>query len=419
MAPEQAAGKVREVGLTADIYALGAILYELLTGRPPFKAATAWDTVVQVLRDDPVPPRLLSPKVGRDPETICLKCLRKDPARRYGHAGELAGDLERFLDGRPILARPAGRAERLWRWCCRHPGQAAGAGVSVLALLLVFAVVLGFNRQLRRQLHRTEAAEQGLRTALTRQVAERLDSDLRQLAAVPHVMAAALGQRSDWRENQLAAWAREVLESDPRLYGVCTAFEPDAFAPGRKDYALYTCRKGQGFETKLLPAKYRYHQSSWYTRPRDERQALWSEPFFDAGGSDIPMVTYSVPLYRDNKFAGVVTADLSMEYFKVLRRWLDELDPGRGAYGFVVSPSGTFISHPNPAFQLPRKISEVTEFQEDDGLRELAGRLHRHESGRVRAVDPHTGKLSSFLFAPVPSAGWSAVTVIKEGPTTD
>jgi serine/threonine protein kinase len=134
MAPEQA-GESKDVGPAADIYALGAVLYELLTGRPPFKAATDLDTVLQVVSDDPVPPTRLQPKTPIDLETICLKCLAKEPARRYSAAEDLGEDLRRFRAGEPIAARPVSRLERGWRWCSRNRGVATLAAALLLALV--------------------------------------------------------------------------------------------------------------------------------------------------------------------------------------------------------------------------------------------------------------------------------------------
>ncbi len=137
MAPEQAQGKT---GPSADIYALGAILYELLTGRPPFRSETAAETVLQVIYQEPLPPSHLNLKTPRDLETICLKCLHKDPQRRYATAAALADDLRRFQRGEPIAARPAGLPSRLGKWARRRPTHAAMIAGS---LLLVVALVVG------------------------------------------------------------------------------------------------------------------------------------------------------------------------------------------------------------------------------------------------------------------------------------
>jgi formylglycine-generating enzyme required for sulfatase activity len=134
MAPEQAAGKVRDTGPAADVYALGALLYECLAGRPPF-AGPEHVVLASVLHDEPAVPSRLGVKVPRDLETICLKCLGKEPARRYASAEELANDLRRFQAGEPIRARPVGAAERAVKWARRRPALAALLGVVLLALV--------------------------------------------------------------------------------------------------------------------------------------------------------------------------------------------------------------------------------------------------------------------------------------------
>jgi serine/threonine protein kinase/Flp pilus assembly protein TadD len=152
MAPEQAGGKNKEIGPAVDIYSLGAILYELLVGRPPFKAGSPIDTVRQVIEQEPVPPRQLEPRVPPDLETICLKCLEKDPLRRFGTAGDLAEDLRRFLEGEPILARPTPTWERAWKWGKRRPYAVAIMGLTAAILVGAGLFIVWHNVSLRGQL---------------------------------------------------------------------------------------------------------------------------------------------------------------------------------------------------------------------------------------------------------------------------
>jgi WD40 repeat protein/tRNA A-37 threonylcarbamoyl transferase component Bud32 len=149
MAPEQAAGQGKRLTTAADVYGLGAVLYALLTGRPPFKAETLLDTLRQVREEEPTPPTRLRPEVPRDLETICLKCLRKRPDERYGSAEEVGRELDRFLAGEPILGRRAAAWERAARWVRRHPAAAATAGVCLAAVIALLGNWIYFTHQLQ------------------------------------------------------------------------------------------------------------------------------------------------------------------------------------------------------------------------------------------------------------------------------
>jgi eukaryotic-like serine/threonine-protein kinase len=153
MAPEQASGKTKHAGPAADVYALGAILYECLTGRPPFRAATTMETVLQVLGQEPVSVRHIQPQVPEDLATLCHKCLQKEADKRYGTALELAEDCAAFLEGKPIRARPVSRMERGWRWCRRNPALAGALCLGVVSLLLgsILSLVFAFRAEAARQ----------------------------------------------------------------------------------------------------------------------------------------------------------------------------------------------------------------------------------------------------------------------------
>ena len=161
MAPEQARGDTKMAGPPADIYALGAMLYEMLTGRPPFKGVSAMDTVKQVLEQEPVSPSRVQFHVPRDLETICMKCLQKEPRKRYATAKEMADDLTRYLRGEPIKARRTPPVERAVKWVKRRPAKATALAFTTAVLIgLVGYGAWYWNRQrsLERLAERHQAA---------------------------------------------------------------------------------------------------------------------------------------------------------------------------------------------------------------------------------------------------------------------
>ena len=260
MPPEQAGSGRGDIGPTADVYALGATLYALVTGRPPFQAATAMDTVLQVLSAEPVPPRRLNSAVPLDLETICLKCLQKAPAKRYPSAALLAQDLHFFLENRPIKARRSTSGERFLRWCRRNPTVAALCGVtSALMLTLTVVSVIAAVRidKARQRADQTAASEK-----LARQRAQE------RLVRLGIVTGNFLNDAGDYASALLRysqAWMLDrddpqteslhrlrlacVLERGARLEGVCFHSSPvlaASFDPG-SGRILTRTEDGQAF----------------------------------------------------------------------------------------------------------------------------------------------------------------------------
>jgi eukaryotic-like serine/threonine-protein kinase len=292
MSPEQAAGKTRQVGPLADIYSLGAILYELLTGGAPFRGTTALEIIEQVRHAEPVPPSRLVPALPRDIETIALKCLQKEPGKRYDSAVAMAEDLRRFLAGEPIVARPIPIWERSWRWCRRHPTPAIlTAAVILVATLGLAGIIWQWNEAVKA---RDLAARRAVAEASARREAEATVVDMYTTSGI---------QAGDQEEHARAAlWfanaARRARDDpDRRLANAIRArtWGRRAFMPRRAIVA-----------DGSWPGRLMFHPDGRYLitkaiidgATRDARHTLWDLDVeqscpFPGGMNDAPAAAWS------------------------------------------------------------------------------------------------------------------------------
>jgi tetratricopeptide (TPR) repeat protein/tRNA A-37 threonylcarbamoyl transferase component Bud32 len=270
MSPEQASGDTAAQSPSVDIYSLGAILYEMLTGRPPFRAESSAETLRQVLQEQPVPPSRLNPKVPRDLETVCLACLRKEPHRRYPNAAALADDLRRFLRGEPIRARPVPPAEQLYQWARRRPAYAAVIGACIFVTIATLGVAFWMqhiqNARAAEATLREGRAREAIETAVS--LADELRTRQRWIEArhvldnarsrVPEANSHELAESLD-RSAQFLADASE-LDDIRRRYPDCSDEGYD-YGPAAEAYRRVFTRMGLGADVPVETAAHAVNSS--------------------------------------------------------------------------------------------------------------------------------------------------------------
>jgi class 3 adenylate cyclase/HAMP domain-containing protein len=250
---------------------------------------------------------------------------------------------------------------------------------------------------------------------LTLETTYRVETVLQAVEKVPDNLAVVL-QNYPYQSADLQRLMRSTVASNPEVFGVAVAFEPYAFNPKRYYYSPYCFREGRQIKfTYLGSESYRYFYWDWYQLPKELHHAVWSEPYFDKGGGNIIMSTYSVPFYRGEgatrKFDGVVTADVSL-------MWLKDLVSGikiyKTGYAFLISGNGVFVTHPDKQWIMRESIFSIAEAQGRPTLRRLGRDMIRGGSGFVPLKDFFTGKKSWLFYAPVPATGWSLGVIIPQ-----
>ena len=304
MAPEQAEGKVHDTGPAADVYALGALLYELLVGRPPFVGETAFDTIRKLLTEEPTPPSRSRPSVPPDLETICLTCLNKEPSQRYASAEALADDLHRLQQGEPIAARPVGKIERFVKWMKRRPAVAAVLALAVAlgAVIVVgFAIVASQLQETKEALKREEAAKRAReREETERKKAERERSlsrvnALRSAApgAVPAILADLHAASDEVLPRLRELWAEQngATQQRMRVGLALLPAEPEAVRDELADFLLKTDDPAEALLIRdaLVPHRAELRDRFWAkaddaaAKPEERFRVLIGLAAFDPG----------------------------------------------------------------------------------------------------------------------------------------
>jgi phosphoserine phosphatase RsbU/P len=290
-------------------------------------------------------------------------------------------------------------------------GSSLAAKITLMVLLGtagVLAFVLVYSGYSSQQIIRQDAETSAVN--LARLEALRLDLDLGAVAKIAENLASAL-EYGVWTEETINGLILRVVKENPRIFGTTVAFERYAFRSDVKGYAPYFCKGQSGLEySDLATASYDYLHKDWYRRPLEMNSAVWSPPYFDEGGGNVLMTTYSCPFYqpkdfdKPRKIKGVITADVSLNQ---LAQMVSEIRVEETGYAFLVSEQGVFLAHPKEELIMQESLFSLAKKYSKPELAEIARDMDKKESGFVDMGQGLTGRDSFLAYARVPSTGWS------------
>jgi len=276
----------------------------------------------------------------------------------------------------------------------------------LLSSILIFSAVLAYNYQYSRKIILINQEKDARNLALMS--VHRIETVLTGVQKVTQSLANHLEKTSPSRE-ELLALIRRTVESNPEIVGSTVAFEPYAYNSSTALFAPYFFRKGKTIASAdLTKESYAYLHSDWYQIPKELNSPQWSEPYYDEGGGNILMATYSVPFYanlgRDRRLRGIVTADVSLEALQTFVSSIKILETG---YGFLISKNGTLITHPSQELIINETLFGMAEARKDDRLRDIARKMIKGESGSIPFNDLNSTIEYWMHYTPIPSSGWS------------
>ncbi len=326
MSPEQASGSLDEIGPTADVHSLGAILYTLIVGRPPFQSANVRDTLNQVKTQEPVSPRQLNAAVPRDLETICLKCLEKERHRRYASAEELADDLRRVINNEPIKAKPVSRFEKTWLWCKRTPAAAAGLIATVLFFVVIFALFAYSSSRLTSSTYRHEI-EKSLTTVADTKVREirtyvrERKRNVTTLARSPVIIEAVGTFAAAFEAGRVES--QEYLDRDADLRPFLTAYQEenryyDLLLISLSGDVVFTVMRQDDFAGNLFNGPYRDTELAESFQKAATFHITEMSDFRYYPPSNKPVAFIAAPVFELGRVIGVVALQVDVDEIHTL-----------------------------------------------------------------------------------------------------